>query len=511
MIAKILKPTKNFSGILYSELKVNEGKAFLSSAFNFPFERNFALPEAYFNYFESLAACAQKDVKNRQFHAIISTKGKEHDKIFLTELAQKWMQKMGYGEQPYLVYFHNDTDNNHVHIVSCRINKDGQRINPYMEGRRAGVAIRELMNENLPEKAAADINDVLKNYSFSTEAQFKHLLECRGWKVREKDGKIDLIKIIQQGSVDKREVSEKIAQYTQNKARIRQLRAIFNKYKSLPTEQFIKLMRENFGIEVIFYKAKKHEKPYGYTVIDNANKTVMKGGEIMPIEALINKVTREEHHKLATELIQRYSSKKNMRYSVLKFIMYSNGYSMNKQGVFIIGDKMPLLSITDSMYKQLRYNDRLIEANKFIVKSQTEAKALSRFIFIRISDISIRPEALRDDAIYRDMILSFEGDKVALQKYMEEKKQVLLSYNNNTLIIDTQNNTIANVTGLGLESEFDINVYYESNKNEIDNHMEIMSSMSVLECLFGLLGQQYSGEHEQDSRKKHKRKRKLTY
>ncbi|MDR2774250.1 MAG: relaxase/mobilization nuclease domain-containing protein [Tannerella sp.] len=505
MIAKILKPTEHFSGILYSELKVNEGKASFSGAFNFPFERDFTPPEAYLHYLDRLAACAQKSIKNRQFHAIISAKGKDHDKTFLTELAKKWMQKMGYGEQPYLVYFHDDTANNHVHIVSCRINKEGQRINPYMEGRRAGIAIRELMNENLKEKAAADIKDVL-NYSFSTEAQFKLVLECRGWKIREKAEKINLIKMIRQHSVDRQAVLEKTAQYAQDKARINQLRAIFNKYKGLPTGQFQKLMRESFGVEVVFHMSKEHEKPYGYTVIDHANKMVMKGGEIMPLEALINPLDKEEHRKLAGDLIQSYLSTGNSMYSELKGVMYRNGYSMKKQEIFIIGDEAPLLSLTDDMYKQLRYYDRLNEANRFVVKSQTEANALSRFFFVRASNIPVHPEALRDDIPYREMILSFENDTEALRDYLNETQQVLFSHTNHTFLMDTRNHVLANVTGLGLECEVDLESYYSRNKKEIDSHMDVAPGLSVLATLFGLFGRQSSDEQESAPKRKRKRK-----
>jgi hypothetical protein len=108
------------------------------------------------------------------------------------------------------------------------------------------------------------------------------------------------------------------------------------------------------------------------------------------------------------------------------------------------------------------------------------------------------------------MILSFEGDTIALREYLNETQQVLLSYNNNTLIIDARRNAIADITGLGLESELNIEAYHERNKREIDNHMETSAGLSVLACLLGLFGQQYSGEQEQDQNKKRKRKRKLT-
>ena len=55
MIAKILKATGNFSGILYSELKIDEGKALFCGAYNFPFDENVASAEDYINYLERYA------------------------------------------------------------------------------------------------------------------------------------------------------------------------------------------------------------------------------------------------------------------------------------------------------------------------------------------------------------------------------------------------------------------------------------------------------------------------
>ncbi len=43
------------------------------------------------------------------------------------ELAKEYMQKMGYGDQPYIVYVHEDIDRRHIHIVSTCVNEKGKR------------------------------------------------------------------------------------------------------------------------------------------------------------------------------------------------------------------------------------------------------------------------------------------------------------------------------------------------------------------------------------------------
>ena len=53
------------------------------------------------------------------------------------ELAEKYMDKMGYGQQPFIVYRHNDTCNTHVHIVSVCIDDDGRKIKDSYEHRRS--------------------------------------------------------------------------------------------------------------------------------------------------------------------------------------------------------------------------------------------------------------------------------------------------------------------------------------------------------------------------------------
>lgn len=45
----------------------------------------------------------------------------------LEELAARYMEKMGYGNQPYIVYKHADTHNAHIHIVSVCVDGQGKR------------------------------------------------------------------------------------------------------------------------------------------------------------------------------------------------------------------------------------------------------------------------------------------------------------------------------------------------------------------------------------------------
>jgi hypothetical protein len=62
----------------------------------------------------------------------------------LSEIAQIYMQKMGYGDQPFIVYKHEDIERKHIHIVSVRVDEDGKKIDGNFERRRSMDVCREL-------------------------------------------------------------------------------------------------------------------------------------------------------------------------------------------------------------------------------------------------------------------------------------------------------------------------------------------------------------------------------
>ena len=148
MIAKILKHSKSFAGIEYNRLKTENGKAEMLEAKNFELEAMVGLTgqpsAATYLDFLNYVSDRRPDVNYRQFHAVISCAGRELSKEQLLDAARIYIDKMGYGDQPYLVFFHKDTDNNHVHIVSTRVRYDGSLVSDKSERYRSLAAIREI-------------------------------------------------------------------------------------------------------------------------------------------------------------------------------------------------------------------------------------------------------------------------------------------------------------------------------------------------------------------------------
>lgn len=65
----------------------------------------------------------------------------------MTDIAQEYMNKMGYGDQPYIVYKHEDLDRHHLHIVSVNVDETGKKLNSNYDYKRSKEITRELENK----------------------------------------------------------------------------------------------------------------------------------------------------------------------------------------------------------------------------------------------------------------------------------------------------------------------------------------------------------------------------
>lgn len=77
-----------------------------------------------------------KDIKTEQPVIHISLNPHPDDKLNdeqLTDIAQEYFEKLGYGDQPYMVYKHEDIDRHHIHIVFLRADEKGKKINDKFE------------------------------------------------------------------------------------------------------------------------------------------------------------------------------------------------------------------------------------------------------------------------------------------------------------------------------------------------------------------------------------------
>ena len=128
----------------------------------------------------------------------------------LTQIAKEYMEALGYGKQPYIVFKHNDIAREHIHIVSLRVDGEGKKINDRFEKRRSkkitdalekrfGLIPSSKITEkavaetpkvnigkgNIKEQVASVLRMVLKHYRFCSLGELNAILSAYNLAVEE--------------------------------------------------------------------------------------------------------------------------------------------------------------------------------------------------------------------------------------------------------------------------------------------------------------------------------------
>ena len=187
MVAKISTGGNMFGALAYNQNKVDSGEAkvLFSNRMLLSEDGNFSIGECMRSF--EMQMPVQLSTKKPILHISINP----HPEDVLTDqqlsdIAKEYMRKLGYGDQPYLVYKHTDIDRHHIHIVGLRVDENGKPLNDKFEHRRSKQITRELEKEyGLHVKAAC------YGYRFQSFGEYKALLAAYNVCAEEVKGEIN--------------------------------------------------------------------------------------------------------------------------------------------------------------------------------------------------------------------------------------------------------------------------------------------------------------------------------
>ena len=211
MIAKI-SATENLGGAIgYNFKKVEKGEAciLLARGLYQNKEGTYTMAEV----FTDMQAVIPEKCRTRKmvFHCSLNPHPDEKlSNETLTQIAREYMETLGYGKQPYIVFKHNDIAREHIHIVSLRVDSEGKKINDKFEKRRSKqitdtlerkynlipsskVSNKEevetpkvdISKENMKEQVASALRMVLKHYRFCSLGELNAILSAYNLAVEE--------------------------------------------------------------------------------------------------------------------------------------------------------------------------------------------------------------------------------------------------------------------------------------------------------------------------------------
>ena len=220
MVANIRTGATVGGAIRYNEEKVNRGQAevlFWNRMLD-PFNTTGRMShERCMASFEPFLQ-ANRRTTNTVFH--VSLNPSPEDRLTdeqLGEIAHEYMERMGYGEQPYIVFKHGDIAREHLHIVSLRVDSSGRKISDSHEYNRSMSILRDLEQKyglhpsikgqelqdreelhkvdyqkgDVKQQVSSTVRSCLRHYRCASFGEWRTLLEAFNVSAEERTGSID--------------------------------------------------------------------------------------------------------------------------------------------------------------------------------------------------------------------------------------------------------------------------------------------------------------------------------
>ena len=291
-------------------------------------------------------------------HVSLNFAVSEHlEKELLQQIADDYMEGLGFGKQPYLVYQHHDAGHPHLHIVTTNIQPDGKRISFHLLANRASENARKQVELNYKLVKAEDqgkqenviskpleivdygkseltrsmtnvVNEVVKAYKFTSIPELNAVLNQynitadRGSKDSRMYEKAGLVYWALDGKGNKLGVPIKASSIygkptlknLEDRFRLNEvlrkplkerLKTVLDKALLTPVSkaEFQKKLKED-GVQVI-YRHNEEGRLYGLTFVDHGSKAVFNGsdlGKSYSAASLINWFKNDQSNRSQTIL-----------------------------------------------------------------------------------------------------------------------------------------------------------------------------------------------------------------
>lgn len=215
MIAKIGKGSNMYGAILYNQRKVDTENGAVLLLNKIPDTMDGRYSASYFN--QCFEPYQSANIKTEKTVRHISLNPDSADNVSdeqFAEMAGEYMERMGYGNQPFIVFKHTDIDRTHIHIVSTCVGIDGKKIPDDYDHPRSMAICRDLEQKynlhkateieqkqndkifkpvnyqsgDIKSQIASVVRHLPKYYSFSTMGSYNALLSLFNITVEEVKG-----------------------------------------------------------------------------------------------------------------------------------------------------------------------------------------------------------------------------------------------------------------------------------------------------------------------------------